>query len=221
MKLRIGRRSGWLSVVLVLVLAVAACGGDDDDAPNGSAGEGATPTTAASNGGGGEELCRPTPYLVSLRAASGSEVAFEDAQFEVVSAKAVSLAGGAAYTIYMADFEIEDSDIGIVSTPQPGEGETLVTLFITVFNGPANPPAIEAGTEIEFTPDFGVLTFRVTIQQGDETYSSYSEARGSLKVTDVGGSVCGMVTYEDTMTDFDEIQNRLDGPFGAVVVRQN
>jgi hypothetical protein len=157
---------------------------------------------------------------VSLRAASGGNVAFENEQFEVVSAKAVSLAGGAAYTIYMADYEIQDSDIGLFSAPQPGEGQTLVTLFITIFNAGPNPPPIEPGTEIAFTPDFGVLTYRVTIQRGQEKFDSYAQARGSLTVTDVGESVCGTVTYEDTITDFDEIQNRLDGPFGAVVVRE-
>ena len=219
MKLRMVFRCAWLGGVLILALALAACGGDDDDDAGGG-GATPTPTTAVSNGGGGgEESCRPTPYLLSVRAANGGEVAFEDAQFEVVSAKAVSLAGGAAYTIYMADYEIQDSDIGIVSTPQPGPGQTLVTLFITIFNSGPNPPAIEPGTEIEFTPDFGVLTFRVTIQRGDEKFDTYSEARGLVTVSDVGGSVCGTVTYEDTMNGFDEIQNQLDGPFGAVVVR--
>jgi hypothetical protein len=219
MTLRFIRRSAWPGALLTLALAVAACGGGDDDSSNGAGGDPA-PTSAASDVTGADS-CRPTPYLTSVRAANGSEVAFEESQFEVVSAKAVSLAGGAAYTIYMADFEIPDSSIGIVSAPQPGEGETLVTLFITTFNGPANPPPIEAGTEIEFSPDFGVLTYRVTIQRGSETFSSFAQARGSLTVTDVGDSVCGTVLYEDTMGDFGQIQNRLEGPFGAVVVRRD
>ncbi len=220
MKLRFVRKSAWMGGALVLALAAAACGGDDDDAVPTSTGGAPTATTAAANGGGGAESCRPTPYLIALRGANGDEVGIDNEQFEVVSGKAVSLSGGAAYTIYLADYEVDDADIGAFSAPQPGEGETLVTLFITIFNGPANPPAIEAGTEIPFTPDFGVLTYRVTIQQGTETFSSYSQARGTLTVSDVGESVCGTVTYEDTQDEFDTIQNRLEGVFGAVVVRE-
>ncbi|HQW50730.1 MAG TPA: hypothetical protein PL082_01630 [Tepidiformaceae bacterium] len=210
-------KSAALAAFLSLSLAVAACGGDDSgDEPSGGTDE--TPTTAVSSGG---ELCRPTPYLISLRAAKGNTVAIDDVQFEVVSAKAVSLAGGAAYTIYLADYEIPDDQISSFSAPKPGADQTLVTVFITVFNGPANPPAIKAGEEIAFTPDFGVLTFRVVTQKGSETYSAYSTARGKVTLSDVGDSVCGEITYEDSATSgFSSIQNRLEGAFGAVVVKK-
>jgi len=209
--------SAALAAFLSLCLAVAACGGDDSgDEPSGGTDE--TPTTAVSSGG---ESCRPTPYLISLRAAKGNTVAIDDVQFEVVSAKAVSLAGGAAYTIYLADYEIPDDQISSFSAPKPGADQTLVTVFITVFNGPANPPAIKAGEEIAFTPDFGVLTFRVVTQKGSETYSAYSTARGKVTLSDVGDSVCGEITYEDSATSgFSSIQNRLEGAFGAVVVKK-
>lgn len=148
-------------------------------------------------------------------------MAIENDVFEVVSARAVSLGGGAAYTIYLGDYEIPDDQISAFSAPQPGEGQTLVTIFITVFNGPENPPAIKAGEEIAFTPDFGVLTFRVVTQKGSETYSSYSAARGTVTLSDVGDSVCGEIVSEDsTKSDLSSIQNRLEGAFGAVVVKK-
>jgi len=209
-------KSAALAAFLSLSLALAACGGDDSgDEPSSGADE--TPTAASSGG----ESCRPAPYLISLRAAKGDTVAVDDVQFEVVAAKAVSLAGGAAYTIYLADYEIPDDQISSFSAPKPGANQTLVTVFITVFNGPANPPAIKAGEEIAFTPDFGVLTFRVVTQKGSETYSAYSAARGKVTLSDVGDSVCGEITYEDSATSgFSSIQNRLEGAFGAVVVKK-
>ena len=211
-----------LGSALALSLLMAACGGGDDDdtEPTSEAGN-PTATTAASNGGdGGGESCRPTPYLMSVRAADGDTLGFENAQFEVVSAKAVSLAGGAGYTIYLADYEIPDDQISAFSSPEPTDGQTLVTLFITTFNGGPDAEIVEAGTEIEFSPEFGVLTYRIIIQQGAEKYDSFAEARGSLTVTDVGESICGDILYEDTMRDFGSIQNRLEGPFGAVVVAE-
>lgn len=219
MKLRSFLSPVFFGGVLTLSLAIAACGGgDDDDAdPTAESGE-PTATTAASNGGDGGESCRPTPYLMSIRAADGDTLGFENEQFEVVSAKAVSLAGGAGYTIYLADYEIPDEQISAFAAPEPIDGQTLITLFITTFNGGPDAEIVEAGTEIEFSPEFGVLTYRIIIQQGAEKYDSFAEARGNLTVTDVGDSICGDVTYEDTMTDFGNIQNRLEGPFGAVVV---
>lgn len=218
------RRVLWpvvLGSVLTFLLAVAACGGGDDDdtEPTAEAG-GPTPTTAASNGGDGADSCRPTPYLMAVRAADGDTLGLENEQFEVVSAKAVSLSGGAGYTIYLADYEIPDEEISAFSSPEPADGQTLITLFITTFNAGPDPEIVEAGTEIEFSPEFGVLTYRIIIQQGDEKYDSFAEARGKLTVTDVGDSICGDVTYEDTMTDFGSIQNRLEGAFGAVVVAE-
>jgi len=210
-------KSAALAAFLSLSLALAACGGgDSDEEPSGATEE--TPTAAVASGG---KSCRPAPYLISLRAAKGDTAAVDDVQFEVVSAKAVSLAGGAAYTIYLADYEIPDDQISSFSAPKPGADQTLVTVFITVFNGPANPPAIKAGEEIAFTPDFGVLTFRVVTQKGSETYSAYSTARGKVTLSDVGDSVCGEITYEDSATSgFSSIQNRLEGAFGAVVVKK-
>jgi hypothetical protein len=220
MKLRTFTSPAFLGGVLALSLLVAACGGDDDDTePTTEAGD-PTATTAASNGSDGGDSCRPTPYLMSVRAADGDTLGFENAQFEVVSAKAVSLAGGAGYTIYLADYEIPDEEIGAFSAPEPADGQTLVTLFITTFNGGPDAEIVEAGTEIEFSPEFGVLTYRVVIQQGAEKYDSFAEARGTLTVTDVGESICGDVLYEDTMTDFGSVQNSLEGPFGAVVVAE-
>ena len=221
MNLRILASPVLLGSVLTLSLLLAACGGgdDDDNEPTTASGD-PTATTAVSSGGDGGDSCRPTPYLMAVRAADGDTLGFEDAQFEVVSAKAVSLAGGAAYTIYLADYEIPDEQISAFSAPQPTDGQTLVTLFITTFNAGPDPEIVEAGMEIEFSPEFGVLTYRAVIQQGAEKYDSYAEARGSLSVTEVGDSICGDLTYEDTMTDFSSIQNRLEGPFGAVVVAE-
>ena len=72
--------------------------------------------------------------------------------------------------------------------------QTLVTLFITTFNAGPDPEIVEAGMQIEFSPEFGVLTYRAVIQQGAEKYDSYAEARGTLSVTEVGESICGDLT---------------------------
>lgn len=220
MKLRCFASRGVIGGLLALSLLVAGCGGGDDDSEPMDADGEPTATTAATNGDDFGESCRPTPYLISVRAADGDTLGLENEQFEVVSAKAVSLGGGAGYTIYLADYEIPDEQISPFSAPEPAGGQTLITLFITTFNAGPDAEIVEAGTEIAFSPEFGVLTYRIIIQQGAEKYDSFAQARGNLTVTDVGESICGEVLYEDTMTDFGSIQNRLEGPFGAVVVAE-
>lgn len=163
--------------------------------------------------------CADTPYAVQLRAASGDATGIELDSFEVVSAKAVRLADGAAYTIYLADFPISDDDISAFSQPEVPDDGAMVTLFLTTFNAPADPQIITAGTTIDYTPDFGVLTFRVVAQVGTEQFGSLHTAQGTVTVDEAGDYICGTVEYTDSASeDLSDVQNRLKGQFSAEVV---
>jgi hypothetical protein len=168
----------------VACLALAACGGGEDDAAPGGD-EGTTTTSTGAQSG----ECPDTDLSVS-NLTTGATV-------DVVDATAVSLSGGAAYTAYAADFEVDPNDISLVSGIEPASGENVVTLAVTVFNAEGTPPPIEAGTEITYTDEFGVLTFVVVHSAGAESFGDNTGAAGTLTVTSVGDRFCAEVDYAD------------------------
>ncbi|MEO6987219.1 MAG: hypothetical protein ABI239_01070 [Aquihabitans sp.] len=121
-----------------------------------------------------------------------------DETAELTHAGGVSLSDGAAYTVYVADSEIDSSKISMVATPEPEAGHRLVTVAITIFDAGGTPSVIAEGTEIPYTPDFGVLTFRVTDDTGDQAYNSSAEAAGRVTMTKVGEAACSASTTRTT-----------------------
>jgi hypothetical protein len=208
-----------LTLTLGLTVALSACGGGDDSSSAPTAGN-ATKDTVADASPAPSQSCATLPYTVSLRGAKGDTVGVDDESFKVVSAKAVSLAGGAAYTLYMADYEIPDSAISAFTAPTPPAGRTLVTLSITTFNAKGDPSIVKAGDVIPYTPDFNVLTFRVLIQKDKDTFNSSASAMGTLTVKNVGDSICADVEYSDSASEGGAVQNRLKGSIGAAVVKK-
>ncbi len=213
------RNPAWLLALLFGgLLLVASCGGDDDDsvAPTATSSTGPTATVGDAPTG-----CPEVPYAVALRAAENESVGSESDAFEVTSAKAVKLAGGAAYTIYLADFPIDEGEISAFSAPSAPAGGTLVTLFLTTFNASEDPDMVEPGISIKYTPDFGVLTFRVVTQVGPKQYGSQQMAEGTVTVDEAGDAICGSVDYVDSAgDDIGDVQNRLQGTFSAPVVAE-
>lgn len=184
-----------LATLGLLALLTSACSGDDkDDSGGGDNQQAASDTTAASgtdDTSGGDD---------SSGDCAATEVTFTGAGtegFEPVATLAASLVEGAAYTVYLADFEMDEADLSMFSAPTPAEGETLVTVAVTVFNAEEDPAPIEVGTEIPYTDEFGVLTFRVTSQTGETLAGNNTDATGSLTVTAVGDTFCAEIDYTD------------------------
>lgn len=169
-----------VAAVLIL-LAAAGCGGSDDTAEPGD-----TASTTTTEASGAD--C--TTDLAFTNRTTGESV-------EVTSTAAVSLQDGAAYTAYAADFEVESDDVSMVSAPEAPPGNHLITLAITVFNPDGTPAPVEAGTQIDYTDEFGVLTFVVLHSTSEETYGNNTGAGGSVLVREVGDRFCAEIEYAD------------------------
>lgn len=172
-------------MIALALFTSAGCGSSGSSA--GSKSDAGKTTTTAGDKASGE--CDGTDATVTVTKTG------ETAKFD--HAGGVSLSGGAAYTVYLSDSEIDPSKITYAETPKPVAGHHLTTVAITVFNAEGTPKPITAGTKIPFSPDFGVLTYRVIDDTVDESYNSAEDAKGDVTVTNVGDKVCFTVDYTD------------------------
>jgi hypothetical protein len=192
-----------LGGLVVLSFALVACGGDGDDDggdTNGGGGSESTATAASGDGGGGGGDCAGT-NLVFNNKTTGESV-------DITSTAAISLQGGAAYTAYAGDFDIDPESISLFSNPTVPADGNLIIVAITVFNATEAPAPLEPGTAIEHTTDFDVLTFVVTQTAGETLHGNGTNGAGSLTVTGVGDSLCFEVDYAD---DEKELSGTFEG----------
>lgn len=216
--LRMLRAVALIALLALLAMLAVACGGDDDDSEDTGDDAATTAASTTSGGGNGADACPALPYNIVLKAARGATIGNDDQSFRVTSARAVSLAGGAGYTIYLANYDIPDGEVGGLTAPAPPEGKTLVTIFLTTFNAQGTPAIIKTGDDIAYTTEFNKLTFRVITQVGAQSFNANSAAQGSFKVTATGDHICGEINYSDSATsDLSAIQNQLKGTIGAEV----
>jgi len=181
-----------------VVVTVVGCGGDDGESQE--AGDPA-PTSQAASAPPPVPSAAPASVVPSTECAA-TDVTFEGgsspAPFEVVSTAAVSLADGAAYTVYLADFEIDPSALTLFTKPEVPTGGRLVTLAATVFNPEGATPPIEAGTElVHDLTNFGTLTFVVTEETPTELFGNNTGGEGTMTITAVGDVLCAEVDYRD------------------------
>ena len=236
------RRTAITALLVGALVTAGACGGDDDDSAGGGAGttvEAGDDASGDSGDGGGEDggdggeavsdpACEGPPFTIDLRAADvyhGLEP-FEDAEFEVVDTVAVKVAD-AAYTMYLADYEIDREAVGGFETLHPPAGKTLITLSITVFNAEEEPLPIEVGDVIPAGGEFGEQTFIVFVERGADMYNSNLGVDGEVEVLGLSGDeICVSVDYsdyeEETALDGEQqaspVQKRLAGTVSAEVV---
>ena len=173
---------GMLAVLALSTAAGCTAKGSSSKAKSDTAGSTTTPSDKAG-------ACPGTDATVTITKTG------ETAKFD--HAGGVSLSDGAAYTVYLSDAEIDPSEISMVKTPEPLDDHHLVTVAITVFNAKGTPSPITAGTKIPFTPDFGVLTFRVIDDTVGKSHNSSEDAKGDVVVTKTGDTVCFTVDYSD------------------------
>ncbi len=208
------RRTTYTSLIAAATLLLAACGGSDgDETSDTSSGDSdtssdaaETPDEAADDNGDAADDADTANDGGDAGAAGGSDCEPTSGSFESVDgavstsiggAAAVSLEGGAAYTVYLAAQDLSPDDIGSFSGPDATADAPVIALPITIFNAEGELQPIEAGVSIPYTPDFGVLTFRVTADLGDEFLGNNVDAEGTVTITNVDGNLCGTVDYSD------------------------
>ena len=136
--------------------------------------------------------------LERLRAARAWST-WEGATLTLEHAAAVSLEGGAAYTVYLSDFAIDAASLSMFSTPSVPETGTLFTVSVTIFNAQGELPVLEAGQVVEADRPFGELTFIVTTNEGATFDGNSAGQQGTVTLTAVGDPVCGTVEYSDNV----------------------
>ncbi len=112
-------------------------------------------------------------------------------------AGAVSLAGGAAYTMYAADFPLDTSSASLAFKPDVPPGGHLATLAVTVFQPTHAPAPVEAGTMVPAGTQLDELVFVASYATDSERYGDNTDMAGSLTMREVGTSVCAQVDYAD------------------------
>lgn len=178
---------------ITATLAIGACGDDGDPDEAGSGDSDVVDTTTADDGSTDDGSTDGT--------CAGTDVEFTNlttgATVEVTDTAAVSLEGGAAYTTYLTDFDIDAAEVSGFSSPTVAADANMVTVFVTVYNAEEVPGPLEAGTEIEHSDEFGVLTFGVIHAAGAESFGTSSGATGSMTITAVGDTFCAEIDYAD------------------------
>jgi len=217
------RRLAYSAVMILVLAALSACDGGGDG--------GVTPEKSTAEDGGDvaatDPACEAAPFAVDLRAVNvtaGLEP-FESTEFEIVDAAGVKVAES-AYTLYLADYEIDRADVG-VATLHPPTGDTLVTLAITVFNATEEQQPIEVGDVVHAGAGFGSQTFIVIIERGADMYNSNPGPEGEVEVLGLtDDSICISVSYRDheqsTTVNGEQqqspVQKRLVGTIAADLV---
>jgi len=161
----------------LLTAGVAAgCGGDDEPEKKGTSSREDAPAAACE-----------TDVVATY--ADGSEV-------DLDHTAALDVGAGAAYTVYAADFDV--ADVSPVSGVVPEEDGHLATLAVTTFNAEGEPEKVTQGSTIEWTEEFGVLTFSVVLNRGATALGSTAGAAGTVDVVAVDDeSLCLDVDYRD------------------------
>lgn len=188
-----------VGLLLVCALGAGACGGNDaGDAPGSERSPNATSSGDATDSA---SSCRTD---LEATYPDGSTVAL------TASAAAVSLGDGAAYTLYVGDYDIPTDDV-TTATVIPPKGRHQATVFLTVYNAATVPPPIEAGATADVGASEGELALGAILYAGTQDHSQAVDATGSATVTAVDDtSLCVDVDYTDE-------QKQLHGTIAAPV----
>lgn len=162
-------RSASLLIAPFALAVLAGCGGEDSD-PDAKAGG----------------SCRTD---LSVTYPDGTKVALDQAE-------AVKVAKGAAYTIYVGDYEIPTKDIA-TATVTPPDGKHQATIYLTPLGSLSSAPVITAPTTVEYSTAPDVLTFSTVLLSKDGLANQASNASGSLTVSTLDNTICLTVEYRD------------------------
>lgn len=235
-----------LALTAALLLAVAACGDDDTDVADEAATgndttdadttDASTTDSADAETGTGDDAgagdaddgpdpaCPAAPFEFELQLADAfgdaPEVPLGPFTFTDAVAVQVDEAGG-AFTVYLADHDLDPADFRGFYEPAVGADQTLLTVFVTAFNATEPLEPLAAGDVVEGTGEFGVLTFNLIGQRGEDTYAT-GTSNGTLEILAVDDRyLCATIDFFDLVDQADpssEQQKIVRGSFAAEVV---
>lgn len=127
----------------------------------------------------------------------------------LTEAVAISVADGAGYTVYAADYDFEEEVTYFFDPEVPAEGN-LAFISLTVFNAEGEVPPLEEGQVVPAGTAAGehVLVFVHSTAEGE--YGQSANPSGQATVTQVGDRFCAEIDYRDD-------QKSLTGTVGAEV----
>lgn len=200
-------RASALGALLVApgLLFLAACGGGDDETPDETPDPAVETTADPEPAPAADAAADPAPADDGVDVAGASCPSTSvtgttpaGTAFEAVSAVAANIVEGAAYTLYIGDFELTTDSFGMISNPEVPPDGIMWTVAITIFNAePEDIVPIEAGRVIEAGLPFGELTFTVVVQEGDAFSGASDGEVGTVTLTSVGETLCGTIEYTD------------------------
>lgn len=200
-------RTGAATILVVACLAsgVSACS-DVDDTPNtqSETSMSGADSDVASEAGSGRSDERPPNADGEIGNCADTDVSLTipDAGVEgplaVQSAQAIEIADGAAYTLWLTDFPVDPSAIdGLSSAPTTADGTTL-SIMLTVYNAPPDPPIVRQGDVAPASTDFGILVVNALAVVAGVDFNDSTGIRGDLivdKITD--DQICVTLDYSD------------------------
>ena len=183
------------------LLLLAACGDDDDADADTPAETPAESGAAAADDGvvgadAGAAVLAAADDACAATSITGTTP--NGTAFEATSAVAANIQDGAAYTLYIGDFDLTLDSFGMISNPEVPADGIMWTVAVTIFNAAAEDIVpIEAGTVVEADRPFGELTFTVVAQEGEAFFGASAGQTGTVTVTAVGDTFCGTIEYTD------------------------
>ncbi len=211
----------------VLAVALAGCGGDDDTSTE-TAESDTGDSTASSDSDTTESTvpdgCPAEPFTAEIQLDNefAGEPSVPLTTMEIVDTFAIQIdEAGSAFTIYLADYELDRAAFDDpFYTPEPGDGQTLVTVFVTAFNAEEALAPLAAGDVVTGSSEFDTRVLNVIAQQGAALYNS-GNPDGQIEILAVDDSyLCAAIDYFDLVDPNDPAsaqQKIVRGSFTAEV----
>ena len=186
----------FIAAILAVALVTFGCSGKKKQASKGESG--VTP----------EQVTEPAPIdpctISPSVLAVGAQIenrdkptSFQVPEFTVVSGAAISLRGGGAYTLFLADYPIELASLGTTSLHPPA-GKVLITAMIDGAMPDKPQLPVAKGNVIATTPDESGRAFKLIMERGEDRYTLAREATGKLEVLAVDDAkICVSIDYGD------------------------
>ena len=127
----------------------------------------------------------------------------------LTEAVAISVANGAGYTVYAADYAFEEEVTYFFDPDVPTEGN-LAFVSVTVFNAEGAVPPLEEGQVVAAGAEAGEHALVFIHSTAESEYGQSANPSGQATITQVGDRFCAEIDYRDD-------QKSLTGTVGAEI----